>query len=77
MSFSRMRRTRTIKAWVGIIAHAVFTAFVIGLSTSTAITVYSLADLEWLFGKEPDTSGTPTYVIQVKRYGDEHERPVD
>lgn len=75
MSFSRMRRTRTLKAWVGIIAHVALTAFVMGLSTAAAITVYSLADLEWLFGKEPDTSGAPTYVIQVKRYGD--EQPVD
>lgn len=74
MSFSRMRRTRKIKAWVGIIAHTLFAAFVVGLSTTAAITVYSLADLQWLFGEEPDTSGSPTYVIQVKRYEvtDEH-----
>ena len=77
MSFSRMRRTRKIKAWVGIIAHTLFAAFVVGLSTTATITVYSLADLQWLFGEEPDTSGSPTYVIQVKHYGDENEQPVD
>ena len=69
MSFQRMRKTRMLKARVGIIAHAVLAAIVVGFTTTATITVYSLADLTWLFGEEPDTSGAPVYVIQVKHYG--------
>ena len=73
MRKTRMRKTRMLKARVGIIAHVVLAAIVVGFTTTAAITVYSLADLSWLFGEEPDTSGAPVYVIQVKHYGADND----
>lgn len=73
MTVSRMYRTRRLKAFLLSLLQVAIGAIVVSFVTASAVAVYTTAELDWLLHDEPDTSGVPTYVIQVERKAEAHE----